>query len=258
MKKIELYDKITILEREVTLLRKRTRMIIRLRSEYGGLGDHLQFSTLPELFTKAGHDVYLHNGVVCRNHEVKELIYNKNHFILGENAGDWNAGDCPEIKYKNTHEDFIKNWEHANGLTATNSFPKIYYKPETVENIEGLIELSSISLKYGSNEVATIVKDIIAQNPNINWKQLTTKMQQNEILIEGIEKVLAENIYQTIDYINSCTHFVSLSSGSHMIAGALRHHNTKFKQTCLLPHYKYDDMMYLKHFILPLVDYIRV
>ena len=38
---------------------------IVIYQQYGGLGDNLQYSTLPELYSKQGYDVYIHtNNVV--------------------------------------------------------------------------------------------------------------------------------------------------------------------------------------------------
>ena len=40
--------------------------------KYGGLGDNLQYSTLPELFVKNGYDVYISNQSEFRNDEIKK------------------------------------------------------------------------------------------------------------------------------------------------------------------------------------------
>jgi len=50
---------------------------------YGGLGDHLAFSTLPEVCDKNGYDFYLSDKTKFRDNEIFQLIYNINPFFKG-------------------------------------------------------------------------------------------------------------------------------------------------------------------------------
>ncbi len=231
---------------------------VRIRSYHGGLGDELQFSTFAETLTELGHDVYLlkesDKVLPFRNEGIKHFVYAHNPFIKGELSGEWDYGD--NRPYRNTEKDFIKNWEVAFDLPAVNSLPKIYYEPYKLLGIKGLIELSSISLQYDRVNVIRNVEKII-EHCNMPFKQLVSPNQSNPIIIPGIPIVTANNIYEMSDCINSCKAFISLSSGSHSLAAAIRR-KVEFKQFCLLPADKYKDFMASKLFIYSGVEYFQV
>jgi len=54
---------------------------IIISQPWGGLGDNLQYSTLPELFSKKGYDVYISNNNKVRNNEIFDLIWKMNPYI---------------------------------------------------------------------------------------------------------------------------------------------------------------------------------
>lgn len=231
---------------------------VRIRSFHGGLGDELQFSTFAETLTNMGHEVYLlkDNARVLpiRNEGIKHFLVAHNPFIKGELAGAWDYGDNRE--YRNTQGDFIKNWEMAFDLPPENSLPKIYYEPNKLLSIKGLVELSSISLTYDREEVIKKVQALIKE-AGIPFKQLISAHQSNPITIPGIPIVQAGNLYEVSDCIFSCSQFISLSSGSHSLAAAIRR-KTDFKQVCLLPEEKAKAFLASKLFIYPGVDYIAI
>lgn len=230
----------------------------RIRSFHGGLGDELQFSTFAESLTKQGNEVFLlkdnPNVHPIRNEGIKHFIYAHNPFIKGELDGNWDFGDNRE--YRNTQNDFIKNWEATFGLTVENSLPKIYYEPNKLLSIKGLIELSSISLSYNPVDVIRQVQ-IQIKEAGIPFKQLVSAKQSNPILIPGLPVITANNLYEVSDCIFSCSRFISLSSGAHSLAAAIRR-KADFKQTCLLPKEKAEAFLASKLFIYPDVEYIAV
>jgi hypothetical protein len=57
---------------------------IVIHQQYGGLGDNLQYSTLPELYSKQGYDVYIHTNNVVRNKEIHDLVWELNPYIKGK------------------------------------------------------------------------------------------------------------------------------------------------------------------------------
>lgn len=72
-----------------------------LSAYHGGLGDNLQFSTLPEEFFKQqGRETYIWSRSKFRNPEIYDLVWGNNPYIKGIKDGEWNAGDTPEIGYK--------------------------------------------------------------------------------------------------------------------------------------------------------------
>ena len=45
-----------------------------LYQPWGGLGDNLQFSTLPEMFSKLGYEVYISDKNAYRSVEIFDLV----------------------------------------------------------------------------------------------------------------------------------------------------------------------------------------
>lgn len=234
-------------------------MIYRLRSYHGGLGDELQFSTLPEMLTKAGHEVYLlvnSNEVQpLRNKEIKRLVWLDNPYIKGEIEGEWNLGDMPNL-YQNTEGDFIKNWEKAFGLQSENSLPKIYYEPGYLTPQEGLIELGAISLKYNPERVIEIVQDIVS-NSCFKFKQIISDNQPNNIVIPNVEKIEFSGLTNIYSALCNCKCFISLSSGLQSVAAAARRVNPKMKQYTIHPEKDSEWILKSRLFVYPGVSYIK-
>ena len=75
---------------------------VLIKAYHGGLGDCLQFSTLPEQFSKQqGRDTYVLDESNFRNKEIYDLVWGCNPYIKGVKSGHWNAGDIPEIRFTN-------------------------------------------------------------------------------------------------------------------------------------------------------------
>jgi len=56
---------------------------IIISQPWGGLGDNLHYSTLPELFSNKGYDVYISNNNKVRNSEIFDLVWKMNPYIKG-------------------------------------------------------------------------------------------------------------------------------------------------------------------------------
>ena len=71
---------------------------VYLKAWHGGLGDALQFSTLPEEFSKQqDRKTYIVEDAPFRNEGIYDLVWDKNPYVLGKKFGEWNAGDLPSI-----------------------------------------------------------------------------------------------------------------------------------------------------------------
>lgn len=236
-------------------------MIYRLSSYFNGLGDNLQLSTLPEELTKQGHEVYLLKDTSnqvhqFRNNKIKEFVWGSNPFIKGELEGVWNCGDLLDL-YTNPNKNFIKNWETVHGLIPKNSFPKLYMKPNPVKDIIGIIELSSISLKYNEDEVKYIVKKIIDSFPGFTFKQIVSPNQNSRIHIKNVDMLEITSLFELYDITCGCNCFISLNSGSHSVAAASVEHNKSMLRYCIMPASEYHSMMRANLFIYPGTVYLR-
>ena len=132
---------------------------VYLKAWHGGLGDALQFSTLPEEFEKQqGRKTYIVADAPFRNEGIYDLVWDKNPYVYGKKFGEWNAGDIPSIPYredgfleKNGTGNMILNWEKFHGLQPTNKYPKIYYEPEKDKGVNDLFIVDFTSTTVSDN-----------------------------------------------------------------------------------------------------------
>jgi|694.fasta_scaffold05811_11 hypothetical protein len=237
---------------------------IGIKSYFGGLGDALQFSTLPEIFSNMGYHVYLTEDSDFRNEEIKELVWIDNPFIKGIKKIEWSLGDIPGRIYENKVDNFIKNWEIIHGINPTNDFPKIYYQPKYVDGMDIIIDISAQSTQYDDKILIDNIKKFIdLKYPNSQCKLVTSKMYPVSDNF-GFDLIEIKNLKHYVDIINSCNVFISGSSGSHSLAASIRHINKRFDQICFIPETSnsettnYSYFTKSKHFIYPLVNYIKI
>ena len=235
-----------------------------LSAFHGGLGDNLQFSTLPEEFYKQqGRDTYIWSQAKFRNQEIYDLVWGCNPYIKGIKDGTWTAGDTPEIGHKTLISDCIMNWEALHGLEPTNKYPKIYYKPKKIYGFHNiiLVDLSSISITYDSNEILELYNTIKKLHKDMMFfgVEFTNKIKDATIIEPDVDnKILIEDIFTYVDLMYSSFGVVSLHSGQNHLASAIKNqYNKDLKVYCLM-----DDVEYVRQkkkaiFVFDNVTYLR-
>lgn len=200
----------------------------------GGLGDQLQFSTLPEEFYKQQRrETYLLDGSDFRNKEIYDLVWGYNPYIKGIKEGKWSAGDAPEIKLQNCDDNWIKSWEKAHGLEPTNKYPKIYYQPKRIEGYDDsiLVDFTATSLKFdgvGNGYDPEKVKESFQelQNKYSDKKFLMVRFGQDisgpKIQVDCDGDVMVESIFHYCDLMYSSSGLCGLHSGSTALASAVK------------------------------------
>ena len=234
-----------------------------LSAYHGGLGDNLQFSTLPEEFHKQqGRDTYIWSQASFRNSEIYDLVWGCNPYIKGIKEGDWSAGDTPD-RHRVIESDCISNWEALHGLKPTNKYTKIYYEPKKISSFDNviLVDLSSISITYDSEQILDLYNVIKKTHEGMVFLgvEFTNKIKDATIIepdVTGIVEV--ENIFTYVDLIYSSFGMVSLHSGQNHLASAIKNqYNNDLKVYCLM-----DDVEYVRQkkkgiFVFDNVTYLR-
>ncbi len=205
---------------------------------WGGLGDNLQFSTLPELFSKRGYDVYISNHNKVRNQEIFDLVWGKNPYVKGI-CDDYNgiiAGADIQSRWPKAEENyyFIHRIEIAHGHSPTNLYPKIYYNPKkninyakyTVIDITGESQSFELKMQF----LQKYINDYLINNNTdfnnikvIGFKNL--KKNDNITYFSEYDILYIENIYEYCDIIYSCENFLTSNSGAHNLASAIKQSN---------------------------------
>ncbi len=170
---------------------------IIIEQPWGGLGDNLQFSSLPEVGKQLGIEVWISNRNKYRNNEIKELVWDINPYIAGFTK---EPGNIDLRSYKDTTGNIISNWETILFGSSYNDKPKIYYKPKHFN------ELSRITLI-----------DPRATSCPITFDEIIKKYPGKTLLLnynmEGYRTLHTNNIFMWIDFITSCREFVCQYSG---------------------------------------------
>ena len=234
-----------------------------LAAFHGGLGDNLQFSTLPEEFHKQqGRDTYIWSQASFRNQEIYDLVWGCNPYIKGIKEGDWSAGDTPD-RHRVIESDCISNWEALHGLKPTNKYPKIYYEPEKVSAFDNviLVDLSSISITYDAEKILKLYDVVKKTHEGMVFLavEFTNKIKDATIIepdVTGIVEI--ESIFTYVDLIYSSFGMISLHSGQNHLASTIKNqYNNDLEIYCLMDDVEYQRQKKKGIFVFDNVTYLR-
>jgi hypothetical protein len=222
---------------------------------WGGLGDALQYSTLPEMFNKElGVETYLSNSYVTRNPEITDLVWGTNPYIRGWSSLKATAGSV--VNYIPViGRSFIESIEENHGLTGRNFRPRIYYRPSISKSLYGktLIDLSAVTLANGPYSIVSEKLRFWLDN------EVEIYGPENFLTIEfsginriaptppfprakskgphvNLETLHVQSIFELADAIGSSRRFIGQHSGGVALCAALKHSNPDLEITCLISH----------------------
>lgn len=195
--------------------------------ESGGLGDHLIYSTLPEMFARRGHRVYIANSTPTRNDEVRSLLYDENPFVIGWTDRQPNIGTVRTVKspvHRIRFAHTIEWVEFVHGLPATNRYPQIYYQPrfrsELIDTV--LVDPRSASQPFPSDRFAWFVDRLGFRRNKLRVVLSKYSGKHGSDTLADCSRLDVENLHEYIDVIYSCRAFVSTESGGSALASAIR------------------------------------
>jgi hypothetical protein len=216
--------------------------IIVISQPWGGLGDNLQFSTLPKLYSEMGYDVYISTANVYRNPEIYDLVWKLNPYVKGVSDEPPNVGACQ--RFHLFTDQFIKNIELSHGLVhGTEIYPSIYYKPTKIESLcDTLIyDMTSISSSYSDDFIQSSFSKVFDMYPTTAKKRIIFRNINNRMTPDfQTECMIVDNIFQYCDIIYSCKAYVSLLSGGSVLASAIKQHAATPDIHCI--HTKYSNI----------------
>ena len=203
-----------------------------LSQSWGGLGDNLQLSTLPELYANIKKEVFLSSENAVRNPEIKDIVWDKNPFIKGirtetGNIGGRLFGSIPKSAW-DTECNIIKKWELVHGFNTGENYPnpKIYYKPNKIKEHKNKIVADLTSVTTSQNYNSEALKKIICKKYlKDNFYILKPKSQHIPQPLFEHQTIEFSNIFEYADIISSTKQFVCLYSGSMVLAAAIKDNN---------------------------------
>jgi hypothetical protein len=205
----------------------------------GGLGDNLQFSTLPELLTKHGHEVFVSSKNVLRNSQTKKLVWEMNPYVSGFTDDDANLGWNPIYPTPMIYN-LVSVWEKAYLGKIFNIYPKIYYNPCLRGDFVGktILEFNTVTFNYDSavevlpSKIESHFEDqnvVIIDNSRVSRHSLRFDR------FKSFKTYVPSDIFDFCDIIFSCKKYISLLSGGTILASALRQNNLFPKLICFCP-----------------------
>jgi hypothetical protein len=205
-----------------------------LYQPWGGLGDNLQYSTLPKRFAEIGIDFYISDKNVYRNNEIYSLVWGMNPYVKGINSEEYNSGDI-DFNRNFSNKNIIYNQESIHGLNPINEIPEIYYNPGYIKDVEDsiLIDVNTVTLPPEMSD--NIISELREKYPN---REIVAPRFKNKLANNLHKKNITpdrfldiESIFHYCDVIHSSYHFICPFSGQSVLAAAL----DKKETTCYIP-----------------------
>lgn len=202
---------------------------IIIEQEWGGLGDNLQFSTLPEVGSKLGYEVYISNHNKYRNLDIKRLVWDINPFISGytDERGNLNDlfnpnpinKDFPILDRWNDSLNIIQNIEFQIFGDSYNENPLLYYRPNFIDNLSDKILLDP-------NSIST----------NFSFDSIIGSMNKEDLIILnqemiGYTNIKSSSIFEWVDIITSAKEFICQLSGGTVVMAAYNKSCTVYTPT---------------------------
>ncbi len=222
------------------------KMIIE--QPYGGLGDNLQFSTIPELCSEKGIECYISNKNTYRNQGIKELVWDCNPFVKGYTDEMANAGSSVYKVNSPSLGSIVNVMEYSHGFNSTNNLPKIYYNPLNITEFNELILID-----FSSHSAHNLYKKHLDRFnkilQNYDKKQIKILAPINDLnssyyhrsLDNGYEVYNFKDIFEYTNLIYSCKKFICLFSGSSVLSAAVGRYKENIDVECYVPQrYKID------------------
>lgn len=229
-----------------------TKNII-ISQPWGGLGDNLQFSTLPELFTNKGYNVYISNNNKVRNNEIFELVWKKNPYIKGvmDNKNGIVVGSSMQNRWPPAKQNYysMHRVEIAHGFEPTNYYPKIYYEAKNINEYKDtvIIDLTGSSqvyefkkykeyIDYFCNRIDLKKKIYIISFKNIIISPIFTEVYKYlKTKINGTLELNISSLFEYCDILKSCDTLIIVNSGINSLASAIKTDSPKPYVLCYNP-----------------------
>jgi hypothetical protein len=233
---------------------------------YGGLGDHLQFSTLPEAFHKQGYETYISILSSYRSKDIYDLVWAKNPYVRGMSEERPNAGHISSFRLPHDEMSMNRNWEIIFNADNQSKYPVIYYQPDNITDYNDslVIDINAFSsINYDFSFIEQKINEIISENTfkkiyylvpsQVNYSRI-----EKIINIENSIKISTKDIFEYADLIYSCKRLVCLWSGANGLSSAIKSkYNSNIEVDCFHPNtpdfgttnrsfFWYDNVNYIK------------
>lgn len=236
--------------------------------EWGGLGDHLQFSTLPETCHNNGYDFYMSHLSKFRNSQTLELVWEPNPHFKGITEEPPNCGHgYTDLENMDEEVSLNRNWEVKMGFPEStlengSKYPITHYQPKLIDDFKDclLIDLNGVHFKnngytYNWGSIKEYIENDIKENDYkrvyfINPNDVNYSEAEFDFVIG--EPIFIQNIFEYSDFIYSSKRFFTIWAGGSHLASAI-----KWKYKPELEIITFSDNTNKSMFWYDNVDYLR-
>ena len=218
---------------------------VYLAQHWGGLGDNLQFSSLPRLYSENGIDFYLSNENAYRNPEIYEFCWGHNPYVKGIANHPPTIGACAPGAPQGMSDNIVAASEIRHGFPAQSKYPEIYYEPNYIEELSDkvIVDLSAhsvitcgIETLYNVEKLHHLIDECIPKENILlaQFNHIQTNFFPHQFNFEG-EPFTIKSLFHYADCIHSCKEYYCMySGGNSMAAGIKSKYNSKVKINCFL------------------------
>jgi hypothetical protein len=190
---------------------------------YGGLGDNLQFSTLPEMFAKRGIETYISNENYCRNPQIYEMVWGMNPFVKGfiyepPNITVVDVEKSPRVFEMNTVQRaellYFDAWEH--------NLPVIFYQPKPREDFANKMVLEFGFVTVNLTKQLDRIKEHLAFITEGQEPVLLKNLVNKSLDIGDYPTYEVKDIFELADILFSCRAFAGIESGAAVLCATVK------------------------------------
>ena len=234
---------------------------------WGGLGDNLQFTTLPRLFHEKGVNFHVSIHNTYRNPEIYDFCWKDNPYVKGIARNNPNVGSvAPDLPHGVT-DNIVSAAEIRHGFAGDGRYPEIYYEAEFLEEYKDktIVDLSAHTLLknnvgefYDADKLFSLVEEHVPDDALfVTFKNVNSLSLEGGFAFEN-NQLEIESIFQYANIINSAKSYYCLYSGGNSMAAAVKYKcNSKVELNCFL-HGTVEEHKNKGFFIFDNVNYIEV
>lgn len=193
---------------------------------WGGLGDNLAHSTLPEQCHKHGIRCLLSRQNAYRNNGIKEFVWANNPYIEGEiDSTDlsWFKNISQYEKIGMNHLEAIQKYY---GFNNTFHYPKIYYTPKDRPEFfnKTIVDLTAHTTItwYNLDKIRSIIKKYDLDTNTLLVTHSNIKYERVFDFMDKFSNIDITDLYTYSDILASCKRFLTLHSGQATLASTIK------------------------------------
>lgn len=230
---------------------KAKQLVIQI--PFGGLGDHLAYSSLPELlWEQKGIKTFISNKSIFRGKAICDFVWELNPYVTFTDEKGWFTYKPLDNNF-HTMDEYFQNLFNLKG----DGRPKIYYKPKLIEQLKGK---TTIDPSFGPTGKANgyfepdfhkkfieYLKNNVGEFVLIAHKHSDTKNNLQKLIKTELKPNCynVTNIEELADVLFSADNRYLLYSGGASLSAALSLPSTILCNKMAAPNFQYNINAYV-------------